>query len=197
MKVITAVESYEKKEKEIAVFLAGVITNCPPWQDEVIKGLKHYDDIFKSGAELVVYNPRRKNFDVTNPNATMDQILWEFNHLKEMDVFSMYFCAGDSDQPICMYELGRHLSEMQHRFPDTWHKRIQITVEKDYKREKDVYIQTMLATGLYENEIGDILTIAESDTDEAKQAAYKEHANAIYTKYLNSIVPARLLNKLT
>ena len=56
----------------------------------------------------------------------------------------MYFCNDNSDQPICMYELGRNIIRMQNRFPYDWHSRIIISIEKGYKRERDVYIQSML-----------------------------------------------------
>ena len=58
----------------------------------------------------------------------------------------MYFCSGESDQPICMYELGRNILRMQMRFPSDWEKRIVISVEDGYKRKQDVIIQTDLAT---------------------------------------------------
>ena len=59
----------------------------------------------------------------------------------------MYFCNDDSDQPICMYELGRNIIRMQNRFPTDWKDRIIIGVERGYRRSEDVVIQTGLATG--------------------------------------------------
>ena len=58
----------------------------------------------------------------------------------------MYFCNNDSDQPICMYELGRNIVRLQNRFPSDWEKRIVISVEAGYRRQADVLIQTELAT---------------------------------------------------
>ena len=46
MKVITAVESYVPSEKDICVFLAGGITNCPNWQNEVIEELFKGNNLF-------------------------------------------------------------------------------------------------------------------------------------------------------
>jgi hypothetical protein len=63
-----------------------------------------------------------------------------------MDIFSMYYCAGESDQPICMYELGRNILRMQQRFPYSWVRRIVISVEEGYSRSFDVRMQTKLAT---------------------------------------------------
>ena len=120
-----------------SVFLAGGITNCKDWQKTVIEVLK--DD------NITIYNPRQDNFDVHNPGAAYNQILWEYTRLEQMDIFSMYFCDDNSDQPICMYELGRNIVRMQNRFPTDWEKRIIISVESGYKRKNDVIIQSGLA----------------------------------------------------
>ena len=143
MKVINAPESYNMEDGEISVFLAGGITNCPDWQSEIISRLNHpmYNE------SLVVFNPRRENFPIHIPSAADEQIKWEFNQLSRMDIFSMYFCESDSDQPICMYELGRYISEMQKRFPVDWKDRIIISVEGGYKRINDVIVQSRLACG--------------------------------------------------
>lgn len=138
MKVITAVENYYPTRTDILCFLAGGITQCADWQKEVIKELEKYD-----APNLVVFNPRRENFPIWNPNASQEQIEWEFHWLEQMDIFSMYFSAGESVQPICMYELGRNLALMANR--GITHQCV-ISVEKGYKREQDVVIQTKLAT---------------------------------------------------
>ena len=148
MRIITAPEPLDIKDDEIAVFLAGGITDCPDWQKEVIGA---FNMVMKSYPKLVLLNPRRANFPIDDPNAAMEQITWEFNALERTDIFSMYFCSGISDQPICMYELGRNIVRMQMRFPADWEKRIIITQEQGYRRFADVRIQTVLATeGLIE-----------------------------------------------
>lgn len=118
------------------VFLAGGITNCKEWQKEVIKELEFED--------ISIFNPRQKHFDVTDKNASYKQILWEYERLEQMGIFSMYFCNDNSDQPICMYELGRNIVRMQNRFPHDWQDRIVICVEDGYKRSTDVRIQVQL-----------------------------------------------------
>ena len=146
MKVITAPEHYDLQPGEISVFLAGGITNCEDWQTEVIKLLQKNN--YPTDIEnLVIFNPRRENFPINDPNAAQEQIEWEFNALEKCDIFSMYFSGGDSDQPICMYEIGRNIVRMQMKHPLDWMERIIITVEKGYKREQDVRIQTQLACG--------------------------------------------------
>ena len=170
MKVITGVESYYPKDNEICVFLAGGITNCPNWQQETIYRLDAYND----SDTLCVFNPRRENFPIHDPNASLEQITWEYKWLERMDIFSMYFSSGESDQPICMYELGRNIIRMQNRFPSDWENRIIISVEDGYKRKQDVLIQTSLATGnrSFVN-VGKHL----------ESTLIKEHSNRIYNAY--------------
>ena len=143
MRVFTAPEEVTLSKYDVTCFLAGGIQNCPNWQRDVI-------DILKSIAglnDLVVFNPRRDNFPIHDPNAAQEQIQWEFNHLQTMDIFTMFFCDGPSDQPICMYELGRNLVRMQDRFPDDFVNRTVITCDQNYRRKQDVEIQTGLAIG--------------------------------------------------
>lgn len=146
MKIITAPEMY-KDNSNITCFLAGGITNCPNWQNEVIKNIQEYSSYMNIDLKyLDIYNPRRVNFPIDNPNAAQEQIEWEFKYLEECDIFSMYFCNAPSDQPICMYELGRNISEIKNEYMGTWEHRIIVSIEKGYKREQDVLIQTRLAT---------------------------------------------------
>ena len=143
MKVITAIENYKKLNNDILCFLAGGITNCVEWQDKVINDLQNenFDN------NLVLLNPRRKNFPINDPNASLEQIQWEFNWLEQCDIFSMYFDGPTkSDQPICFYELGRNIERMKQKFPNDWNKRIVISVNSNFKRISDVIIQTKLAT---------------------------------------------------
>ena len=144
MRVITAPESWELNGDEIAVFLAGGICKCPDWQKEVIDILSSMSE--ESTKNLVIFNPRRENFPIGDPSAAREQIEWEFYALEVCDIFSMYFCGGESDQPICMYELGRNIARMQMRDPLHWYDRIVISCEDGYKRGNDVKIQTSLAT---------------------------------------------------
>ena len=130
-------------EHNIKLFLAGGITNCEDWQSKVIDELNNM-----SLDNLLVFNPRRKDFDITDKDASRKQIEWEFKHLNNMDIFTMYFAKSENSvQPICMYELGRHLERMQHRFPKDWKDRIIIGIEDGYSRTQDVIIQSNLALG--------------------------------------------------
>jgi hypothetical protein len=123
------------------IFLAGGITNCSEWQDEVIKQLELINTNF------IVCNPRRKNFPIDDSNAAQEQIEWEFNALEKCSIFTMYFDDSISDQPICFYELGRNIERMKQKFPADYKDRIIITCNPNFKRQQDVIIQTHLALG--------------------------------------------------
>ncbi len=123
-----------EKIKYKSVFLAGGITNCNNWQLEVSNYLKVLNNI-------TIINPRNNNFNILD---NLNQIKWEFNQLEKMDIFSMYFCNSVSNQPICLYELGRNILKMQIRFPNDWWERIVISIENGYQRELDVVEQLKL-----------------------------------------------------
>jgi hypothetical protein len=172
MITITAIEKYEKQSSdEIFTFLAGGITNCKEWQDAVLNKLNG----FEIDNNLIIFNPRRKNFPINDPTASFEQIKWEFVYLEQCDIFSIYFDGPvQSDQPICFYELGRNIERMKMKFPDDWDKRIIITGNYQFKRIDDVVIQTMLASN------GKIKVNVFDNFDES----IKYHANAIKDTFL-------------
>jgi hypothetical protein len=146
MRVITAPEEYERQKGDVFCFLAGGISDCPEWQEEVIQYLERMNL-----DRLVIFNPRMKNFPIDDPNASEKQIRWEFKYLEQADIFSMYFCKSESVQPICMYELGRNLTRFAEK-PLC----VAVSVEDGYKRATDVEIQSQLALGkdyVYRNAI--------------------------------------------
>lgn len=120
---------------------------------------------------LVLFNPRRKNFPIDDPNASREQIEWEYKYLHKADIFSMYFTSGQSTQPVCMFELGVHITRAE---LDQKPKSVIVSVEEGYVRKQDVFIQTELALG---------------EGIVAENASALSHANRIYEDYLN------LLNK--
>ena len=148
MDVITAPELVLFEYTKISVFLAGGITNCRNWQREVIEYLRQYD--INNSLNLRVFNPRRDNFDITKDDPEK-QIRWEYATINyRADIFSMYFCNSESDQPICMYELGMHLGKLSEKIRgDVWDHGLRtiISVEDGYKRANDVLIQTDLVLG--------------------------------------------------
>ena len=157
VEVITAPEHKYFYPGTLKVFLAGGICKCIKWQDMVIKDFLNDDALGLSNDfnGVCLINPRRTDW-IEDPGETQKQIEWEFDMIENCDVFTMYFAGGESDQPICMYELGRNILKMQYEYPKSWKDRIVITCNSNYKRLNDVLIQTSLATdGLVEVNVVD------------------------------------------
>lgn len=114
------------------VFLAGGITGCPDWQEDLL-------DLFREGFKPVFngtfINPRRPDFDVTEKGISEQQVIWEFNYLKECDLVSFWF-PKDTLCPITLYELGR-VAESK--------KSMVVGVQPGYARDFDVRFQLALA----------------------------------------------------
>lgn len=123
-------KSPEWDEDQVSVFLAGGITGCPDWQDEVVSRLACMSNL----DNLVIYNPRRDDFDVDSTFVEREQIEWEHYHLAKADVISFWF----PKEGLCMItllELGKWLPS---------EKELIIGCHPDYKRIRDVRIQTQL-----------------------------------------------------
>lgn len=114
------------------IFLAGGITDCPDWQRDLIAKIRGAD----IKADLDIYNPRRANFPIGDPNASTEQIKWEFDKLKEADLILFWFSSG-SLNPIVLYELGM--------WGNSRSTPIIVGVDDQYVRKRDVIIQTNLA----------------------------------------------------
>ena len=173
MKIITAPEKYILNELEISCFLAGGISNCQNWQQDVINILK--ENIKKySNDRFIIFNPRRENFPINNSNAAFEQIKWEYEWLEKCQIFSMFFVSQtQSDQPICFYELGRNIERMKQKFPNDWEKRIIISIDLNFKRANDVIIQTNLASN---NKI-------KINVNNSYEELIKIHSNEILSKF--------------
>ncbi|HLC78071.1 MAG TPA: nucleoside 2-deoxyribosyltransferase domain-containing protein [Candidatus Nanoarchaeia archaeon] len=125
MKYIQCPEIYTGKEKSI--FIAGGITNCPDWQAKLVELLKD--------EKIVLINPRRDDFDASKSSIDEEQISWEFDHIEKADAVSFWF-PKETLCPITLYELGKEISSG---------KQIFIGIHPEYKRKKDVEIQSKLA----------------------------------------------------
>jgi hypothetical protein len=109
------------------IFLAGTIQGTiTDWQTEVTKTLSNLD--------IVVFNPRRKNFPIHDPSAAEKQITWEFRMLRQADIISFWF-AKETLGPIVLFELGQHSMTQ---------KLIVIGMDPAYPRRQDVEIQMKL-----------------------------------------------------
>lgn len=125
MRVFKAPNNYNGNG--LSLFLAGGITGCPDWQEEMILRLAH--------TRLILFNPRRANFPMDDPSAAQEQITWEHTYLRKATAISFWFPC-ETLNPITLYELG------------AWsmtNKRLFIGVHPDYQRKQDVIIQTRLA----------------------------------------------------
>jgi hypothetical protein len=110
-----------------SVFLAGGITGCGDWLNQVVGSLRNLD--------IIVYNPRRKNFSVNDSDITEEQIRWEYEHLRKATIISFWFCK-ETSCPITLYELGCF---------NMTKKPMVIGMDPIYARRTDVEIQTGLA----------------------------------------------------
>lgn len=117
----------EYEGTESSVFLAGGITGCIDWQQELRQRL--------AGTQLVLINPRRAAYDFNDPGMAEAQIEWEFRHLRRATAISFWF-AADQLQPISLYELGSWSMTAKQLF---------VGVDPVYPRRHDVLIQTRLA----------------------------------------------------
>lgn len=124
MQYIEAPKNVETSLKKL--FIAGSITGAPNWQKEVVDKIKDLD--------IAVYNPRRANFPIDDPDASLEQITWEHKYLNKADLISFWF-SKETMAPIVLYELGAHSKTS---------KPIIVGMDPDYKRRQDVEIQTKL-----------------------------------------------------
>lgn len=125
MRYIEAPENYLPNELN-SIFLAGGITGCPDWQQEIVEILKD--------SNLTLLNPRRKDFPIGDPSAAQVQITWEYHALNAVNGVLFWFPC-ETICPIVLYELGR----MSGHFKPIW-----VGVHPDYQRRQDVEIQTGL-----------------------------------------------------
>jgi hypothetical protein len=139
LEIIEAVNE-SKENNQIKLFLAGGITNCPDWQKEIIEKLENNKQpLGTSGGMLqnvTVFNPRRENFPIDDPNASNEQITWEYKKLRESDIIAFWFSEG-SLNPIVLYEYGKHGTSQP--------TKIVVGCHTDYSRKSDVEIQTKLS----------------------------------------------------
>lgn len=136
MKVLEAPNGYTGDLPRPWTFMAGGISGCPDWQAELISYLQRIEDgpgrpSFWRPHTLL--NPRRPNFPIHDPNASREQIAWEFIGLQAADRILFWFSRG-SLNPIVLFELGCYLH----------HDHIIVGCDPEYPRLADVQIQLRL-----------------------------------------------------
>ena len=101
---------FEEYDQKIWIFLAGTIDmgNSEDWQKKV-------EYFFKDNDDVVIFNPRRDNWDssweqkITNPQFK-EQVEGELNYLDNSDIIIFNFLP-DSKSPVTMLELGLHVKD--------------------------------------------------------------------------------------
>jgi len=109
-----------------SIFLVGGITGCPDWQTQVREELQ--------SLPIMLFNPRRENFPIDDPDAAEEQIRWEYRYLCLANGVLFWFPC-ETLCPITLYELGT-LSAGP--------KCIFVGVHPDYARRQDIEIQTQI-----------------------------------------------------
>lgn len=124
------------------LFLAGSITGAQDWQKEMafeecpIIGFGASRKATRLIDHFNVFNPRRMNFDASNPAVEQEQITWEYHCIHQCRYILFWF-APETLAPITLFELGSALNTHEH-------ERIFIGIDPGYKRKNDVIIQTSL-----------------------------------------------------
>lgn len=126
MQYIEAISEEVPTNKHV-LFLAGGISNCPDWQNEALKVLKSFP--------ITVINPRRKDFDVSDPKESEKQIVWEYQRLRQATEIMFWF-PKETLCPITLFEYGGALERNQKLF---------VGHHRNYPREQDLTIQTGLS----------------------------------------------------
>lgn len=120
-----------------SVFLAGGISNCPDWQAEAVRAFANLNGVAGRPLGIAVFNPRRQTgfpMPWTREQSEI-QIRWEFDAIAAADVVMFWFPAGESVQPIALFELGSHLHSG---------KRICVGRDPGYSRADDIDVQVSL-----------------------------------------------------
>jgi hypothetical protein len=112
------------------LFLAGGITGCPDWQAEAAAWL------LETCKHVVIANPRRAYYPEEGRAAEIgkQQIEWEHHHLLKSRQILFWF-PEETDCPITLFELGRHLDTPRRLF---------IGCHPNYLRRFDVEVQVKL-----------------------------------------------------
>ena len=128
MIVVEAPSRYRNSMGYPMLFMAGGITGAEDWQTKLLEELKDED--------LVVFNPKRKNFDTSDEEVEAQQITWEFLHIAKANAISFWF-PPQTLCPITLFELGAVLGEKTDRS-------IFVGCDPSYARIRDVKIQVEL-----------------------------------------------------
>lgn len=127
------------REDVFTVFLAGGITNCRDWQSEIANLFDQavrqtFGPVTDGEQPIVLFNPRRPYFVITDTAASCMQIEWEHHHLNLADI-TLFWFPHETLCPITLYELGVAAAAG---------RRIFVGCDPDYQRKYDVSKQLSL-----------------------------------------------------
>jgi hypothetical protein len=108
MIVIEAPTKYVAQRGDILIFLGGGISNCPDWQKDILEILESR----VTNDQVVILNPRRSDFDVSNIEDSALQIQWEYDQLDKADLVLFWFPC-ETVCPITLFELGKMVGRGQ------------------------------------------------------------------------------------
>jgi len=128
MKHIQCPARYEPEGLALSLFIAGGISNCPWWQRDFVGMLEDTD--------LVLLNPRRDEYDMSNIDLEEEQIKWEHHHLALALGYAFWF-PKETLCPITLFELGAVSAGPRGR-------RIFIGTHPEYARKRDIKWQMLL-----------------------------------------------------
>lgn len=142
---IQAPDDVSLASQSTRIFLAGGISNCPVWQDEIIKfiNIEKYDLI----------NPRRRNDFESYGDIAAEQIAWEHNAFKHINACIFWF-PSETLCPITLLELGKQLSYVGQ---ENIKRPLIIGWDPEYKRSFDLSQQIMLDTKYNSNVLYNVL----------------------------------------
>lgn len=132
-------------QARVQVFLAGSIDmgEATQWQERLIGDLEDMP--------VVVYNPRRPDFDSTwkqdrSCPPFVEQVQWELDHLERADVI-VYFFDPDGLAPVTLLELGLHVR----------HKDVVVCCPSGFWRHGNVDITTTRYGGVFVTDYDEML----------------------------------------
>jgi hypothetical protein len=131
MDVIQCPEEVILLPSEKSLFLGGGISNCPNWQEEFVQSIMYLRNVLP----LAIVNPRREDFDVSDPSMSVRQIQWEFDALNRCD-WVLFWFPKETLCPITLYELGAQTKG---------NKKLFVGTHPLYQRALDVEVQLSLA----------------------------------------------------
>lgn len=125
--VVSPDVSHHRHEDEFKVFIAGGISGCRDWQKDFIEKIGEYPN-------LVLFNPRREEYILSEGVEAVNQISWEHQALFHSDLIAFWFCE-ETLCPITLFELGKMLGQR---------KNVIVGSDLGYKRLFDLNVQLRL-----------------------------------------------------